>query len=261
MGVNIMSYTLYQLLSTDSIGDSLSAVNINYENLDEWTTSIQMSATNYWEPLVNFYENVISNWNTNASYLSSNKLNWDNMIVTVENNMSKWVTPLVVMYPNILNSGDLNHNISIITKWLNTNSPCISSQTVYVENQKAYVYALSSVNQTVNLINHQITYGHCQTTKQIKVCASCKTKFFGTALCSNGDMICDGGFSTCNECGEVNCQYPQTGTYIYNPAIEAYLTCNYTDSYESEKVVCLNYVVSNCEWVFVKSINSTISQQ
>ena len=252
-----MNYTFYQLLSTDSIGDNLSSVNINYENLDEWTTSIQFSATNYWQPLVNFYENIISKWNTNVSYLTNNKLNWDKMVSTVQVNSSKWLTPLVLMYPNVLSSS----NISEITNWININSPCISSNTIYIENQKAYVYALSSTTITSDLKVYSSNSGLCKTTPTVKICATCKTNFSGTAQCSNGDVVCDGGFTTCNECSNVSCKYPQSNASTYTPSIEAYLTINYKDISEAQNILCLNYVVSACEWVFVKSINSTISQQ
>ena len=50
-----MSYTFNKLISSNYIGNSLSTVNLNYNNLDLWTSNIILSSEKYYEPLKDFY--------------------------------------------------------------------------------------------------------------------------------------------------------------------------------------------------------------
>jgi hypothetical protein len=255
-----MNYTFYNILSTETIGDSLSSININYANLDDWTNNIQFSANNYWLPLVNFFENVAINWSNNILNVTNNKSNWDSNVSIVNSNSSKWISPLVLMYPYPLTSSSYQNNVNDLTNWVNNNYSCFSDNGVtYIDGQKSYVYALSSTTTNYQKALQKIIYGSCQTTPKIHVCASCKTAYYGTANCSNGDMICDGKAVTCNECQDALCEYPQTGSYQYNPAIEAWLTTNYNDIGEARDLLCLKFQVSACQWTFLNSISSNIS--
>lgn len=256
-----MEYTFYNITTASSIGDTLSSVNLNYFNLDEWITNIQLSAQNVWIPLMNFYKDINIDLKTNLSIGQTNKAKWDTLSTVVETNSAKWIEPLVVVYPNVLTINDLNSDNSIktikyneITNWFNTNFPVISgNSSLYVQNQKAYVYVLKQeYGNRINLIRLLQNNGSCRT-EDIIVCARCENHYFGSVYCDNGDFHC-GGSTACTQCGTLNCYYDQTGTDFYNPIIQAFLNINYQDIHESSDIDCLKFEIQNCQWLYITQI-------
>lgn len=257
-----MNYTIYNnITSTLSIGDTLSTSNLNYLNLDEWVTNIQLSAQNFWIPLMNFYKSISTELKNNFIIAQTNKFKWDSFSTVVETNSTKWIEPLVVVYPNILTTEDLNSDQSIktikynqITDWFNTNFPIVvQNSTLYVENQKAYVYILKQqYGDNINTIRLLQNNGSCSTS-DIDVCTRCETKYQGYVWCSNGDFQCNGK-AACTQCNTLNCYYDQTGTDFYNPIIQAFLNINYQDIYELSDIDCLKFEIQNCQWQYITQI-------
>jgi len=256
-----MDYTFYNISSSLSIGDTLSSSNLNYLNLEEWITNIQLSAQNIWIPLMNYYKEINVDLKTNLSIAQTNKSKWDDLSTKVESNSARWIEPLVVIYPNVITKNDLNSDNSIktlkyseITNWFNTNFPVISGNvSLYVQNQKAYLYVLKQAyGNAINSIKLLQDVGSCRTS-DLNVCARCQNNYSGYVYCSNGDFIC-GGSTACTQCATLNCYYDQTKTDFYNPIIQAFLNINYQDIHESGDIDCLKFEIQNCQWQYITQI-------
>lgn len=254
-----MSYTITTILSTDTIGDSLVNVNDNYYNLDQWLTSIQLSATNYWIPLRNFYKNISTELKSNNIRGESNKSKWDSLATTVETNSAKWLEPVVVIYPNIVTPNQVNDDNTLtvvcynqVTEWFNENfdpAKNINESPLYVQGQKAIVYVIKQeLSPALNIVNLLQNSGSC-TTVDTSVCVYCENSYAGYVNCSNGDFSC-GGTTGCTQCVGVPCTYPQTGTRNYSPTIQAYLNINWNEIHESTNISCLNFEIQDCQWVY-----------
>jgi hypothetical protein len=258
-----MNYTFFNISTSHSIGDSLSTVNLNYDNLDNWVTSIQLSAQNFWKPLVNFYQVKGKLFKSAAAVGTLWKPSWDNCVTQITVNSSKWLEPTIIFYPTVLTSTDLlpNQNINTntqtkITTWLNTNFASTSkgSTPLYIQNQKAYVYILKQESATpINTVRLLQDTGSCST-NDVTVTTYCTNKYSGYVYCSNGDFNCDGQSNGCNQSATCPCRYPQTNAYTYNPIIQAYLNFNYTNTYESSNIECLVFEMQNCSWIYTTQL-------
>jgi hypothetical protein len=258
-----MSYTFFNISSSFSIGDSLSTVNLNYENLDNWIASVQLSAQNLWKPLVNYYQVKQRILKASSDIGAQYKPSWDDCTTRVQVNSAKWLEPMVVFYPEVLTSIDLSSNQNItpttqssITNWINTNFATIPSNGIplYIQNQKAYVYMLKTQSDNpIKNVRYLQDTGACST-NDVTVTAYCTNVYSGYVYCSNGDMNCNGQSNGCNQSVTCPCRYIQTGSYNYNPVIAAYLNFDYTNTYESSDIICLLYEMQGCDWVYVRQL-------
>lgn len=255
-----MNYTFTTILSTDSIGDSLSSINNNYSQLDTWLNSIQLSAQNYWIPMMNLYNSIKSELYYNVDLANTNKPNWDSMTSLVNINSARWINPLVIIYPELIEQIDMvnntitNDKFNKITDWLNNTYSPITDKVQYVEKQKAYIYLIKKDNQQpVQIVKQLKDTANCYTVNQTQ-CVQCKTDLVGTVICSNGIVSCDGVSFTCQHCQSVPCYYEQTGTTTYNPSIEVWLNLKFQDLRESTNISCLIYQIKDCVWSFVNQI-------
>jgi hypothetical protein len=256
-----MNYSFTPVLLSDSIGDSRSTMNANYSAIDAWTTNIQLSAQNYWIPLMNYYNSVKSNLQNNINNGNLFKSNWDSMTTTVKTNSSRWIEPLILFYPEKIKLKDLNgdqitnNKFQEINLWLSQKFSIIDehSNTLYVDNQKAYVYLIKEKNQNaIHSVKRLLQSASCYTTNQTQ-CVQCTTSLVGYVYCSNGNVNCSGSVS-CPHCETVPCYYLQTNNYKYDPKIEAWINLFYKDLAESTDISCLKYVVKNCNWNFLDQI-------
>ena len=275
-----MSYNFTKILSGDTIGDSLTPINQNYSNLDQWTTSIQTSATQYWIPVMNFYNQIQNQLKQSVDISNKYKTNWGGLSSTVTSNSAIWVQPIISFYPMLLtlptiDAGLKKEDIAFLDSWMNSYRKVQDElgNINYVENQTGYLYVMTQYSQfnyglntyvDGHIVNQPVlqpnvtplqSNGYCLTYDQ-NVCGTCTTAFKGIAYCSNGNFICDGNFATCTECNTVNCSYPQTNTHAYIPAIEAWLNITYNNIAPTNNLICIKYKVQNCSWVNVKLIGS-----
>jgi len=209
------NFTAIGLSST--IGDSLPLVNQNYEFLDQWTANIQLSATQYWQPLIDLYNRHLTDWNQSLTLAQQNSAIWTSVSTTVESFSAAWLTPLSLFYPQIYpQNTDLATVKNTITAWLNQNFPvsnAFTSAPYYVENQKAIVYNYNYY--IANIVNEKQTIVDqttCSTQDGVSV-INCRSDLTGTAFCSNGDVACDGNGSQCAHNESVSCSF-NAGPYI-----------------------------------------------
>jgi hypothetical protein len=267
-----MNYSFTNILSSNSIGDTRSTMNANYSAIDAWMTSFQLSAQNYWIPLMNYYNSIKVNLQNNITTGSTYKQNWDNMVTLVKTNTSRWIEPLILFYPEKIKLSDLNGNkisnkkYKDITNWLSDNF-LITDQndnTIYIDNQKAYIYLIKEKSSTsVHTVQQLLDSTNCSTVDQTQ-CIQCTTKLVGYVYCSNGNLVCS-GTSSCPHCESVDCYYMQSSKEYnstssvsknpnYNPKIEAWINLFYKDLGESTNISCLKYIVKNCDWLFLEEI-------
>lgn len=250
-----MSYTISKILTSETIGDSLEIINKNYENLDTWLTSIQLSAQNYWIPLRDYYTSISNILKQKTLESEEFENDWISLTTTIETNSAKWLEPLVLYYPNIEDVIDQDK----VTNWLNTNyfvynENIKNTLPVYIENQKAYVYILKKEYSTpINNVQRLTNQIFCSV-NNVTVCTSCKTTYTGSVQCTNGDFDCSNNTSSCTECGTALCYYDQTNSYFYTPVIQAFLNVNFNEVHESSDITCFKYEVKDCEWRFVAQI-------
>lgn len=255
-----MSYSIKTISKYEAIGNSLSSINNNYENLDMWISQIQLSAINLWSPVRDFYKNKNVEFKANVTNSSANKNKWDDLTNIVQINSAKWIEPLVLFYPNVIETNQITENNTIsvdgynkITNWFNTYFPVISTSPLplYVQNQKAYVYVLKREYgvKTQRVDTLQAPF-NCKTAA-VNVCLQCKNTYQGYIHCSNGDFNCDGQSVTCQQCSLHPCWYDQTGYEDYTTYMQAFLNISYQDTREQTNITCINYEVQGCNWVYI----------
>jgi hypothetical protein len=256
---------LIKITDTESIGDSLSSVNLNYELLDNLITNIQFSAINYWIPIATFYESRKDFWKINALDTAKYFVNWQTTSTIFETNSAKWITPLIIWYPFLINLKDYQKNPNKITTdfktWLDTKYPVLNDKgiPIYLQTQIMTVYAFTyGEDPTISQTIVQTDSTTC-TTQDGKACASCsKTYHGGNVDCDNGDFSCGGTFKD-QKCVSVSCSFdldfpdangkPVKSKSKYSQ-IHASLNVNYKNKYEESTIIALNFKVNNCGWEF-----------
>ncbi len=251
-----MNYSFTLLDPFMAIGDALEIMNTNSLVLDEWVSSIELSATNFWGPVVEFYNNSYVEFNSNIDFANSNLENWKSCSSLIEVNSSKWIEPIVLFYPYVTYTPDILNNVSI---WVNKNYNILNvnnGSVFYVENQTIKVFCLLKqkiirANETRfgNLGNSLYDSTSCQTADSV-ACSNCSISFSGHVDCDNGDFDC-GGSTSCKVCQPYPCNFtdPLTNQTVkrYSPYIKANLAYNFVDEYESN-LISFSFIVKNCKW-------------
>jgi hypothetical protein len=256
-----MEYTLFQITTGDSIGNTLSAINQNYDMLDDFAYNLQLSAINYWIPMAEIYESRKDSWKKATEQIKDNFELWVNTSTTFEQNSSRWITPIVVWYPCFFNYKDAIDNPNFlqtkILEWLNLNYPVfsISAKPNYTENQNIVVYSFNnyadtSVVQTYNFFDST----QCRTS-DARACAYCSKCYHGGGVnCNNGHFTC-GGCTNCSTCENVTCTFDKNQK-TKNSTIAANLKVEYANKYEASEINAYVYTIKKCEWVFQKVLSN-----
>jgi hypothetical protein len=260
------------ITATDSIGDTLSAMNDNYNKLQGWFDSISLSANNYWKPLVDFYKNFSPRLLSNINLGFQKLPDWINTSTTVEQNSSKWIEPLIMYYPFVLTINQLN-NISReyvnITNWLNSKFPVLNigcpNGICYVENSQCIVQVMKQTSSfyensvgglsrgTLENLRSSPSDSTICTTSDTTASTGCSQCYSGSVGCGKSGTFGCGGCTSCSVTREVPCNFPETGTKIRINTITANIFYNYTDDYLDD-FLRLNYKVLNCRWVLIGDI-------
>lgn len=247
MGIySMMKNNFITILPSDTIGDSLSSVNLNYLNLELNTLTLQMSADEVWEPMYQFYEDFSGALKSaiSASNAFSNKL--DSAVTNVETNSSKWIKPLVYFYPTIFSPDySVKSILQTVSAWVQENFPVIPAsystvdssgnivyfsptQPDYVEGQNLFVYAHSWVVNSVSPPTATVLTDstHCTTFSEF-VCTHCSVCYYGGTYCGTDTWVdCGGRCVDCSQCENLHCYYnngPYTDVYEV-PIVGKYTT-------------------------------------
>lgn len=257
-----MTNTIYQITTADSIGNTLSSINQNYENLDLILTNIQASAINYWIPMANFYEQKKEEWKESAREVKVSYQNWVEATTIFEENSSKWLQPLIVWYPCIFEYNLIEQNPAEvqlrILNWLNLTYPVLSNTVKpnYVENQQMVVYSLNYSQDTPTKETLELMDGTlCKTTNQT-ICTYCSKCYHGGIVnCDHGGFVC-GGCTNCMKCETMNC-YFDNNLQQKSSQIAASITIQYQNKYEKPEMNAFIFMVKNCEWQFQEILAET----
>jgi len=251
-----MNYSFTFLDASLPIGDSLEIMNNNSLILDEWLNSIELSATNYWKPVTEFYNNLYLEFNSNIDFANSNLDNWNLCSTLVENNSFKWIQPITLFYPYISYE---SVSFDDVLSWVRKNYQVYSSinqKVFYVENQILTVFCLikqkiirANETRTGNIGNSLYDYTTCSTADS-KVCNQCSISFSGSVNCGKSNFSC-GGKKVCQVCAPYPCAFtdPLANQTVksYNPYIKATLKYDYIDEYESN-LISYSFRIKDCNW-------------
>lgn len=211
---------IYNINSENSIGNSVSSININYSNLEYKTLLVKLSAEKYWYPMFNYYQ-AFSKFLKEATTISQNySASFINTSTIIEKNSSAWIKPITIFYPSIIpNILQINTSLDILLDWIKLYFPEKSIEENipnYVENQTLIVYAHtwaygSAISENTFLSDYTL----CQTSDK-EVCAHCVDRFSGYVGCNNGGLNCNGRSTSCQKCNTLRCSYsaPPYNSYV-----------------------------------------------
>ncbi len=222
-----MNYTYTKILSSYTIGDSLSSVNSNYLTLENETLNLKLTSDNMWSVMQQYYVeygNIIKDAINTINSIAPNILQATSI---VQNSSAGWLKPITVFYPTIFPYNYQNETIlSTLSAWVQQYFPVIpeptyatnpvsgaidtiiSSQPTYVQGQKIIVYAHTwNINFNPSGVS-VLTDSTICTTSSEQVCATCKICYFGGTYCGYDTWNdCGGNCSDCSVCSQLNCFY------------------------------------------------------
>lgn len=251
-----MSETLYSITTGDSIGNSLSSINQNYLILDNLLTNIQLSATNYWIPVADYYDQRKDYLKTAARKIKDNFPLWQIASTNFESNSARWITPIITWYPCIV-----EYNLSrqrpdqiqqLMKNWLNFFHPIFTRNSPipnYLDGQKMIVYCFNYEQDIPTAQTYQLSDTTTCVTNNTTVCAYC-------ARCYTGGRgpcgISCSGCTYCSSCITQSCYFytGQPSTKTKKSTIQANLNIKYMNKYESVNLNAYVFKVFNCEWTF-----------
>jgi hypothetical protein len=246
---------------TDFIGNSLTAININYNDLNISTNNILFSSYRYFEPLVNFYNFYGDFWKNTINYAYS--INAKNRLLSfytnVLTNSANWINPIVLIYPEIKEKNNINFSnlISELTLWINSEYNVLNDSiysTNFVENTKAYIYVmLYEENLKINSDVYLEDPANCQT-NNVSVTITCKQNYTGQVSCNGQPNVCGAISGTiCSNTKTGTCDYENNEKQITRKAI-GNLNFYQKDRSENESLFLVQMKVDDCKWIYEKTI-------
>lgn len=268
--------TLYTIKSQDTIGNSLSSVNINYYNLELDTLTVKNSADQLWTPMLEYYLSFNNFLKETTSVVQRNSSLLISTATTVESNSAGWIKPISIFYPSIFpNTYPVDSIVESISSWLVSYFPVINpttyviddttgntieippTKTNYVEDQIAIVYAHTWQYGTSIAENQFLLDSTLCSTANKSVCTYCVDRYFGYVYCSNGDFNCGGQAISCQKCGTLNCFYKTPPYNLYIPPIT--YTLKTQDHYSTVPTIVKDPVL-NRKGIILKYIKKVVQR-
>lgn len=253
-----MNITLTSILSADCIGNSLSSLNNNFQNIDNFLYYTNLSANQIFKPLMNFWVSNKNSLNSLVTTVQQNSAKWNSLVSLVSVNSSKWIKPIVHIQPYMRSFPITNTTLEYIVadfKNLYPILPSISGNPYFIENQKAIIYYYTySVKDVINdnfIINSNLAPCVSQSGKSASIW--CQDTSNGSTKCRGSKASCSGCAKGCSVSVSVECKYPETNSSSTNRFIRAKITNIFSDRYERE-LKAIIYTVRNCEWVFERNL-------
>jgi (2Fe-2S) ferredoxin len=251
------------LNSTDYIGNSLSSINTNFNELEYWTNNILLSSNIYYQPLVKFYGYYGDFWKSSINF--ANSINAAERLTsfstTVETNSAKFIKPIVIIYPDVFEYNDITFesNKNIVMNWFKTKYPVenkINKIANFVENSVAYVYMMFyneviKINNTIENNRVQVKVPVTCTTKDVSVTVQCSVSYSGNVSCGTSSNVCGAIAGSCQNTKTANCSYTNGAKTEIRTGI-ANIDQYFKDRSENDKLYILVMKVKGCEWEFDK---------
>jgi hypothetical protein len=266
-----MSYTFYNILSSDSIGDSLTYVNANYSNLNNWVLDVQNDYNSFLSPLVELYKNNYDQFLGFVNFAQQYQNDITNFITTVDSNSSIWLQPIFTFYPILLEFPFKTNNLNDIVNWLNVYYPIVDNNgnKNFIQNQQIIIYCYTFIfNQQLNIEEIKTITTTC-TTDNPKICVSCsETIPPASVVCSQGTFYCGLTWS-CLTCATSDCNFLNPPYYDIKKlpsksvqaksSIQGVINASYNDRREIDDITMISFKVIDCNWTFDKFITATSS--
>jgi hypothetical protein len=227
---------LYTIKTQDTIGNSLSSININYYNLELATLALKASAEKLWNPMLNYYLDFNKFLKETTSICQKNSSILISMATTVENNSAGWIKPITIFYPSLFPYNYPPDTIvASVSSWLisylpvidpvkyiidettGNNIPVFPSSTNYIEGQTAIIYTHKWLYGNSISENSYINDVTLCSTQDKGICTYCIDRYYGYVYCSNGNFNCVGHSTSCQKCGTLHCYYQQPPYANYVP--------------------------------------------
>lgn len=257
---------MHKLNHNDFIGNSLSSININFNELEYWTNNIQLSSERYYQPLVEFYRYYGNFWKSSIDF--SKKINaierLSDFSTNVETNSAKYIKPIVIIYPNVLlfNNNNIQNYRKNAIDWFIKNYPVkneINLKTNFVENSVAFVYLMFyTVKEILNGIVPEVNTTLCQT-NDVGITVKCRHKLSGDVSCGRKKLVEDAvcqRYRTvdCNKTYSVGCGYDDNWAKSIIRGGKLTVDEYFKDRSEMDRMDIYMLKVENCKWVYKSTI-------
>lgn len=241
------------ITNIDSIGDSLSAISLNYDMADSRTYYLNLSSKKLFEPLKLFIDEKCSSFLSIISLAKTNSSKWIDLKTSITTNSASWIKPIVYTHPIILQDPVNVTTFYQVTAAFSQKYPIfINEYPEYVENQKAYVYyyVYDSINRSNFAQSIYSNPAYCQCPPSYDLIVKCVDTSSGKVNCDNGTKSCASCAKTCFVKKQIWCYY-ENGVNAINRYIVAKVNAKFTDRYE-KSLKCAIFQVKNCKWEFLK---------
>lgn len=271
----INTYTLSAIQASETIGDSLSTVNYNYNTLSEWVANIQSINDAKFVPLYEFYIKYSNRMDRTLSMIQSVSAEWRSFQTTVQTNSAKWLQPMTVWYPNLIAAPFTDNSLFVVQSWLSTAFPIrnLDNSVNYVEGQEfivsCYTYrSEQKINQNLFLRDYTV----CRT-QNVTIYAYCTDTWAHRSItCKKGAFSCaytrgcrEGRTSDCfyltpyytnvNDTAPIGTTNRNADRTYGIGKIEASVSARYTDRFEGTVIRTISFRVENCNWTFNRYIS------
>ena len=115
---------IYDISSNDSIGNSLSSVNLNYLELEKGTLYLIASSQNYWSPMKDYYLSFQKFLKDSTTIVQNYSANWINTTTIVQNYSATWIKPITIFYPSVIyKDTKIEDILNSLLKWVTVYFP------------------------------------------------------------------------------------------------------------------------------------------
>lgn len=271
-----MIYTFKRIEPTETIGDSLSTVNQNYNTLSKWIADIQTLYDTTFLPLYDFYIKYANRMDETLTTIQSVSSEWRSFQTTVQVNSAKWLQPFSIWYPNLLPAPFTDASLTTVKSWLDLTFPVKNpnGSVNYVDGQEFLVSCHTyRIEQKINALISLIDYTRC-TTANTTIYAYCSDTWRPQSIvCKAGGFNCAWSRS-CRVGATSNCYYltpyytrfndtipigttnPNADKTFGYGKIEATVTAKYTDRYENTAIRTISFRVVDCNWTFNRYVTA-----
>ena len=181
---------VFPIKDYESVGDSLSSINYNFNALDIYTCNFEYSASSLWNSIYNQFSENSANWVSTMNLVKTNSGCWTDTYNSVRTLSSVWLKPISLIYPyaaqfNI--NGSTNDLISVVTNWINETLPVFSGTCFnFIVGQELYIFT-----PLYSEMNRVLSQSKITGKKSVKVRYSCSCIGKGTQVgFVNGTVDC-----------------------------------------------------------------------
>jgi hypothetical protein len=178
----------YPILPGDSIGNSLSTLNLNFKNIDIQLCSLESLINDVYDVAINSFMSLSAGWSNLSTIINTNSSCWNNTFTTVSEMSGAWLSPITIVYP--IPFSENTTDIESIRAWLNTNFIAKNGTAFnFIVGQEVYVFS-----PEYDVATRQLNFKSNVGTKTVK--------WTGTSNCQGTSQVVTGTVKV--DCGSIN---------------------------------------------------------